>query len=149
MVLTNCAEGTLVPYTPAATNPWNEQRVTHLVRRLGFSARLSERTAMLTANPNTLIDAIVDAAIAAPLSSPPEWADWTYSDYSDFDTMREIQITEWLIQWQEDFFAHPLRGKLTLFWSNSGSLSTSLSPEGSSFDRDSTSVWINVTISPV
>jgi len=118
MVLTNCAEGTLDSYLPTATNPWNEQRVAHLVRRLGFSAPMSQRTTMLAANPNTLVDALVDAAIAAPLSPPPEWAYWTYSDYEDYDTMRDIQVAEWLIQWQEDFFAHPLRGKMTLFWSN-------------------------------
>ena len=118
MILTNCAEGTLAPYIPSATSPWNEQRVAHLTRRLGFSASYADRTALLTETPTTLIDSMMDAALAAPLSPQPAWAYWNYTDYPDYDAVRDTQVAEWLVKWQEDFYANPLRGKMTLFWSN-------------------------------
>jgi len=118
MIFTNCAVGTLAAYAPSADSPWNEQGVAHLTRRLGFSAPHTERTAILSENPTSLIDSMIDAAIAAPLSPQPVWGYWNYADYSNYDAERDLQIAEWLVKWQEDFYANPLRGKMTLFWSN-------------------------------
>jgi len=34
----NCATGTLDTYVPSAEAPWNDQRIKHLYRRIGFGA---------------------------------------------------------------------------------------------------------------
>ena len=38
-VITSCNTSTLQPYVPSATNPWNEERVRHVYRRLGYDAK--------------------------------------------------------------------------------------------------------------
>ena len=114
----NCTSGTLDPYAPSAAWPWDRQRAAHLYRRLGFGAPFQVLEQALTQNPVSLADSLVDAALNAPLSPPPAWANWTYNDYDNFTEQLEEQFVEWLRTWVTDMLDNPLRGKLTLFWHN-------------------------------
>lgn len=73
----NCTSGTLAPYTPSANWPWDRRRAAHLYRRLGFGAPFPVLEQALAQNPLNLVDSLVDDALNAPLSSPPDWADWS------------------------------------------------------------------------
>lgn len=118
MVLSNCAEGTLAPYIPSTDQPWDRRKVAHLYRRIGFSSNFEQRTNALEQSVADVVDNLIDAAIATPLISAPIWENWTFGDYDNFDEQSEEQISEWLVKWVNDFFDNPLRGKMTLFWSN-------------------------------
>jgi uncharacterized protein (DUF1800 family) len=65
------------------------------------------------------VDALIDQAIDLPLADPPDWADWTLSDYPQdpFPIVQE-QYIEWTLKWVRDLHANGLREKLALFWHN-------------------------------
>lgn len=118
MVLTNCAQGTLNPYSPSDAMPWNAQRAAHLLRRAGFGGNFNQRLAVQNVSPTAAVNSLISTAMISPLSEPPVWANWNYQDYDDFDTQATSQFEEWLTVWMNDLLYNPLRGKMTLFWSN-------------------------------
>ncbi|MEM9920519.1 MAG: DUF1800 domain-containing protein [Bacteroidota bacterium] len=120
MIVLNCATGTLAPYTPSADRPWTRQRVQHLYRRLGIGATPQQVEDALVQSPTDLVDAIIDQAKNAPPIPAPVFANWTGIDYDPdefFQQLEEHRI-EWVTAWVKDMAEVPLRGKLTLFWSN-------------------------------
>ncbi|MDX1531601.1 MAG: hypothetical protein R3362_08750, partial [Rhodothermales bacterium] len=65
----------LEPYVPSADAPWDRRRALHLLRRIGFGATPQAVEAVLAEAPGAAVDAIVDAALAAPMPAVPAWAD--------------------------------------------------------------------------
>ncbi len=118
MTTIDCVTGTLAPYVPDASMPWDKRRAMHLYRRLGFGATPAEIDAALGQNPTTLVDALIDAAIALPTSPEPEWGYWTIDRYNgDLQTAVD-QVFAWRRQWILDMLANGVREKLALFWHN-------------------------------
>lgn len=117
----NCAVGSLDVYAPSAEAPWNEERIKHLYRRIGFGANRQMIENALTQNPADLIDRLIDEAIAKPNFPRPDWADWAISDYDpDNITAQALeQFYEVITRWSSEFLDdNALRAKLMLFWSN-------------------------------
>ena len=81
-----CEAGTIQPYVPSVENPWDKQKVLHLYRRIGFGASFDQVESALIQKPGDLIDSLVDEAVNMPLTPAPEWADWTWFDYTDPNT---------------------------------------------------------------
>lgn len=105
-------------YVPSTAKPWDERRVKHLYRRMGFGTSLNTIQAAMAVNPEDLIDTLVDLAIALPPSPAPAWGNWNLTDYSNVQTEGPQQVTEWYGQFVTDMLTNGLRDKLTLFWSN-------------------------------
>lgn len=106
----------LSTYLPSADQPWNQQRVTHLYRRLGFGGSPDQVMAGLQSSPIDLVDKLIDDALDAPKMETPSWADWAQSDYDDFQVELQEQILEFAIAYLDQMVDHPVRTKLTLFW---------------------------------
>lgn len=118
MLVTNCATGTLAPYTPSAAMPWDRRRVLHLFRRMGFSAGHQQIEAALAQSPAALIDSIIDEAINLPPTPAPAWANWDINNYTDFAQQSQEQLLEWVVNWVRNMVTNGFRERLTLFWSN-------------------------------
>lgn len=117
----NCAVGSLEVYSPSAEAPWNEERVKHLYRRIGFGASREMIENALAQNPAALIDQLIDDALVKPNFPRPDWADWAISDYDPDDTLAEVlqQLYQIISHWSSEFHDdNALRAKLMLFWSN-------------------------------
>ena len=65
----------LEPYVPTSGNPWDRRRAIHLLRRTGYGADPAAINAVLASAPDAAVDALVDAALAAPLPPTPPWID--------------------------------------------------------------------------
>ncbi len=65
----------LEPYVPSSDDPWDRRRALHLLRRTGYGADPAAIDAVLGSEPKEAVDAIVNAALAAPLPPPPSWID--------------------------------------------------------------------------
>ena len=119
---TSCNTSSLSVYVPSAANPWNKQKVSHLYRRLHFGASNSEITQALTQTPEALIDSIVNAAVASPITPTPSWSTSTYDDFinAGLDPDEEIQNghREMELDFLNQFLNNGLHARLTLFWSN-------------------------------
>ena len=112
----NCATGTIGPYVPSSTQPFDEQRARHLLRRAAYGANATRVQEVLTAGPEATIDELLNEAIGAPLMTAPYWADWTIEDYDDFNAQRGIQYWHMVRAFVQDMHEHPLRARMTLFW---------------------------------
>lgn len=113
-----CETGGINAYVPDVDNPWDEEKVKHLYRRMGFGASQAQVTSALELTPSELVDSIVDEAMAMPLTEAPEWAFWTLDDYDDF-TLENGPQKEFLYKrFMLDMIENGFRDKLTLFWSN-------------------------------
>ena len=56
MLVTNCITGTLDPYVPNPEQPWNEERIKHLYRRLQFGASPQQIKDALSLDPLQIVD---------------------------------------------------------------------------------------------
>ncbi|MFK7935503.1 MAG: DUF1800 family protein, partial [Saprospiraceae bacterium] len=115
--LVNCPTGTLDPYVPSDSTPWNRQRVLHLYRRIGFGANPEMVAAALERDPADLIDELLDAAINLPASPAPEWANMLQEDYEDFDDEAAEQYFERILTWVEAMTENGVRERIAFFWS--------------------------------
>lgn len=117
----NCAVGTLDVYTPNTEAPWNEERVKHLFRRIGFGANQSMIADALNKTPSLLIDQLLDEAISQPNWPKPAWGDWALSDYdpNNVNGQTTEQFYELVDHWSSQFLKdNALKAKLMMFWSN-------------------------------
>lgn len=121
----NCAIESLSPFVPSTDQPWNEQRIKHLYRRLSYGASLSEINTAKDKSPSRLVDELIDNALEAPSPTKPEWAEWNFSQFEERANSEEERddlinqaIYSWLMTWIRDMMNHGVRGKLTLFWHN-------------------------------
>ena len=114
----NCNSSTLAPYT----TPLDEVRAAHLYRRLGFSASIQTLNAAIGQTADTLVDNLVDQALAAAPIPAPTWADWTNADYPDDDDLagqlRRAQREEFAIAYGNALLDNDLRDRLSFFWHN-------------------------------
>ncbi|WP_299884721.1 DUF1800 domain-containing protein [uncultured Lacinutrix sp.] len=119
---TSCNTSSLSVYVPSAANPWNAEKANHLYRRLHFGASKTEIDAALTQTPETVIDAIIDNALAMQPTPDPSWANMSYQDYEDagLDPDEQIQNNHDEIRLDafNRFLNDGLFARLTLFWSN-------------------------------
>ncbi len=58
-----CETGGIEAYVPSIDNPWDEKKITHLYRRIGFGASFSTIENAIDLDPSALIDTLVDDAI--------------------------------------------------------------------------------------
>lgn len=122
-VSTNCITSPFDVYVPSASKPWNEERVRHVYRRLGYDINLERIANALSFQPDTLIDRLVDNAFNSNPLPTPTWADFTYYDYQnlglDFDEETQNNHQELRMalinEMQSD---NSLRARLIMFWSN-------------------------------
>lgn len=121
-VLNSCNTASFNLFIPTTNNPWNEEKVNHLYRRLGFGVSKADIDSALTQTPRNHIEDLVQEAIALPTTDAPEWADWDYNDYIgmglDFTETNQQYRYDWFIQAFNDLRSDGLRGRMTLFWSN-------------------------------
>ncbi len=114
----NCNSSTLAPYT----DPLDQLRAAHLYRRLGFSASVQTIDAAVGQTADTLVDNLVDQALALAPIAPPTWADWTNADYPADDDqagqMRRAQQEEFAIAYGNSLLDNNLRDRLSFFWHN-------------------------------
>jgi len=120
--LTSCNVSSLNVYQQTTENPWNEERVSHVFRRLGFGATKAQINGALSQSPENFIDNLIDQAIATPVSPSPSWANTTYQDYIDagldFDEETQNNHNELRITVFNNMLSNGLRERLTFFWSN-------------------------------
>ncbi|NOY05873.1 MAG: DUF1800 domain-containing protein [Chlorobi bacterium] len=109
----------LEPYVPSEQQPWDEQRVGHLLRRTMFGAKLDHIKMALKKAPGEVVDMLL---ADKPLPNPPgNWVseNWDYDGSSSADRKRDAgrmkQLRNWWIELMlSDEFS--IREKLTLFW---------------------------------
>ncbi|RNC88335.1 MAG: DUF1800 domain-containing protein [Winogradskyella sp.] len=121
-VTTSCNSSTIQPYIPSAINPWDEARVRHAYRRIGYDASKAMVTAALAMSPNDFIDQLVDEAFNEPNWPTPVWADYTNHDYDnlglDFEEETQNNHHELRLEVINKMQNNGLKGRLILFWSN-------------------------------
>jgi len=105
-------------YVPSVSKPWDEQRVKHLYRRMGFGIDHASIQTAMAMDPAILVDSLVDEAVSMPPTTAPVWGDWALGDYTNVTVEGTEQILEWYVQFIQDMLNNGLRDKLTLFWSN-------------------------------
>ncbi|MCW5517795.1 DUF1800 domain-containing protein [Muriicola sp. Z0-33] len=114
----NCNTSTLAPYT----TPLDKLRAAHLYRRLGFSASVQTIDQAVGQTAGTLVDNLINEALAMPALAPPVWADWNNSNYPADDDlarqMRNAQRAEWRLAYTNGLVTNNLRDRLSFFWSN-------------------------------
>lgn len=114
----NCNTGTLAPYSV----PLDKIKAAHLYRRLGFSASVQTIEGAIGTNASTLVDTLVNEALAAPNLPAPIWADWTRANYPPDDEaandLRNDQIREWKLAYTNSLLNNNLKDRLSFFWSN-------------------------------
>lgn len=115
----NCASGTLSPYVPSASQPWNLDRVRHLYRRMGYGATPDELEVALELGPTQLVDQLLDQAIGQSLTEPPEWAEWDYDTFmaNGVEDVFAVYV-EYMTEYMGRAMQHGVRERLTLFWHN-------------------------------
>ena len=114
----NCNTSTLAPYT----TPLDKVRAAHLYRRLGFSASVQTIDQAVGQNAGTLVDTLINEALAMPPLAAPAWADWNNSNYPEDDDLarqiRRAQTEEWAVAYTNGMLNNNLRDRLSFFWSN-------------------------------
>lgn len=114
----NCNTGTLAPYT----TPLDRLRAQHLYRRLGFGASAATIDQAVNENAATLVNNIVDQALATAPIPAPAWAEWTNADYpADDDLARQLrraQREELNTAYGNGLLNNTLFDRMSVFWSN-------------------------------
>ena len=117
-IFNSCNTSLLTVYVPSVANPWDEQKVNHIYRRIGYGATKTEVDAALTQTPSAFIDSLVDAALVINPTPAPSWANTSYDDYTNagLDPDEQIQNNhyEWRINALENLLDHGLKGRMTL-----------------------------------
>ena len=113
-----CNTSTLDPYVPGVDNPWNQARIKHCYRRLGYGADLEKINAALSLTPGDLIDQIVDDAVNTPLRQDPPWAYFRLSDFGDPQNEIPQYNNDFRIETGTFNVTHELKGRIIFFWLN-------------------------------
>ncbi len=120
----------LEPYVPTSENPWDRRRAIHLLRRTGYGADPDAIDAVLSGAPDVAVNAIIDAALAAPLPPTPPWIDEPVpppdAPQSELDAFIQAN-TQWIYDTEGEVHNETLslleagtafRERLALFWHN-------------------------------
>ena len=117
-----CNISSLEPYIPSPQQPWNEQRVAHLYRRLTYGENANTLNDALEQNPQSLVTEIIDNAQNTTPTPAPSWGYKYRSDYQnegkDFEDENNKNRIEWFRQTVKDQHASGLHGMMTSFWHN-------------------------------
>lgn len=100
---TNCATGTLEVFVPTQEQPWDQRRLLHLTRRMGFGIEPSEIVKWLGMPPHTVVERLVGEAMSEGKM-----------DGVDGSSILE----EWQTAWAEKMINGSLKQKWMLFWHN-------------------------------
>ena len=103
----------LAPYSPSQAKPWNRQRAAHLLRRTGMGAPKEAIDQLLSQDPVTAVNQMIDEAIAAPLPPAPPWANQPIDKIANNSQKFETQI-----HWFDQMRITPFRERMAFFWSN-------------------------------
>lgn len=121
-VFTSCITSSLQPYVPTTENPWNDTRVRHAFRRIGYDANKTMVTNALTLSPDVFIDQLINESLNAPNWPTPTWAEFTNDDYDnlgfDFDEQTQanhLEVSSALVNQMQTI---GLKSRLIMFWSN-------------------------------
>lgn len=121
-VFTSCITSSLAPYVPSTENPWNEVRVRHAFRRIGYDANRSMIDNALTTDPSLFIDQLINESLNASNWPEPDWANFTNDDYAnlgqDFDEQTQANHKELMLEVINQMQNTGLKGRLMMFWSN-------------------------------
>ncbi|MFK7832950.1 MAG: DUF1800 family protein [Winogradskyella sp.] len=121
-VFTSCITSSLQPYVPSTENPWDETRVRHAFRRIGYDASKSMVASALTISPDLFIDQLINESLNAPNWPTPSWATFTNNDYNnlglDFDEQTQANHAELMFGLIDQMQTVGLKSRLILFWSN-------------------------------
>lgn len=121
-VFTTCITTSLQPYVPTSESPWNEERVRHTYRRIGYEANKTMITNALALSPNELVDQLIDESLNTPDWPEPVWANFTNVDYQnlgfDFDEQTQANHKELMLEVINQMQTTGLKGRLMMFWSN-------------------------------
>ena len=115
---TSCNSSTLAPYSPGGTNPWNEAKVKHCFRRLGYGADFSTVNSGLNQTPSELIDQLVDTAAGAPLREDPVWGYYRLSDFNNYAEENPVFINDFRIETGNLMVNRGLQSRMVFFWLN-------------------------------
>ena len=118
IITPSCNESTLAPYTPSGGDPWNTTKIKHVFRRLGFAASQDQVDEALALSPEDFIDNLVDDAFNLPFTPAPFWGNYTFNEFTDFETENPEYADAWKLQTGNDLISEKLRGRLTFFWMN-------------------------------
>lgn len=116
--LTTCNVAPITAFIPSGTKPWDEQKVNHLYRRIGFGATRAMITEALSQSPSQVVDTLVDEAVAKDPTPAPPWAFWNRQQFRNAATKPFQRRNLWKNQMVDDLFKNNLRDRMTLFWSN-------------------------------
>lgn len=121
-VITSCITSSLQPYVPSSENPWNQIRVRHAFRRIGYDANKSDIDNALSLSPDVFIDQLMNESLYTPHWPEPSWANFTNDDYEnlglDFDDETQANHRELMSQVMNQMQTTGLKGRLLMFWSN-------------------------------
>ena len=119
MVVTDCNLDTgMDVFQPNINDPWDEKKIRHILRRMGFGASPEKIMQARSMAPSAFVDMLIDEAITAARPARPAWHDWGLGRYTDFQTQIQLQILEWAIIVLDDMVKNPFRARLNLFWHN-------------------------------
>lgn len=116
-----CNNATLKVYVPSEDNPWNEQKINHLYRRVAFGATPDTINKALTKTPSEVIDELIDQAKNATPIPAPIWANWTPKEFGLNGNIEAVLAQQ---EWRDLFYTECLKSesglsqRLTIFWSN-------------------------------
>jgi hypothetical protein len=117
-VIASCNSSTLDPYVPGSDNPWNQAKVKHCYRRLGYGTDYNTTATGVNVSPGALIDQIVDSAAATPLREDPVWGYYRLVDFNDYNTENPEFINDFRIETGNLMVNDGLKGRMIFFWLN-------------------------------
>ncbi|WP_420457497.1 DUF1800 domain-containing protein [Rubrivirga sp.] len=123
----------LSPYVPSASDPWDETKVRHLLRRVSVGASPDDVRRILGETPEAAVDRIVDAAVRRPGLPEPDWIGLVHPKRGEDDTaFKEVQDRAYDELYHgtirrllgggladpTERLGESLRERMTVFWSN-------------------------------
>ena len=115
-------QGSIAPYLPSASKPWNEDRVKHLYNRIGSGCKVAELKEGLNLTPGELIDQLLDEALSL---APPGEDEFPWKNhpvilpndpYEHFNFSERMAHVKFHLS--ANLVLNPVKYKLVLFWSN-------------------------------
>ncbi len=127
--MSKCSTNSMKVFTPWRRKPWDQKKVQHLYRRIGFGATPEEISLALTKTPSQVIDEILAEAKAKPITPAPWYNDWSNKEIRDGDgaakqgigdpAMRELWGSSRQFMMYELFDgmrSGSLRDRMVMFW---------------------------------
>ncbi len=114
----SCNKSSLAEYQPSLDKPWNQTRVNHLLRRMGFGANPEQISSYQNMEPGDVVDQLFSQAQGLEFPEAGNWEDFTEDDYRNNTPAVVEEFNTWKRSWARRMINHGFREKLTLFWHN-------------------------------